>query len=191
MECAQTEAEGFSYSGRTRIPVKAVGSKVLDLLRANDYKSKLGIQGLDLSKMRVLALFYEDLQSGQVEVAARSAANAMRKIGANPDASLAERIKSDPARFAIALLSSIAFSTKLILWKQSENGPLLTGLLCLKLKDALVVHLGFWIGEEARASRLAKCVVCGSLMARQRGRRRQSCSSKCRKQKSREARRAE
>jgi len=93
-------------------------------------------------------------------------------------------ILHDPLKFVVARLSDLASSAKLVLWQDQKNDVPRVGMLCATTLDALYVLALFRV-EERSESVIGKCRICGKEFPCRRGKRRQTCSNKCRKQKSR------
>lgn len=93
-------------------------------------------------------------------------------------------IRNDPLEFVVARLSDLASSAKLVLWQDQKKEATAVGMLCGSTLEALCVLALFHI-EERSESVIGKCRICGKEFPRRRGERRQTCSGRCRKQKSR------
>lgn len=104
-------------------------------------------------------------------------------------AGLWEVVKRRPVDFLEGQLGSRLKNTKLILWRQRERrGNLAIGILCESLVDAVYVLTAFR-ATVGHATSTGSCVICHRVFVRERGARRQTCSDKCRKKKSRLQRR--
>ena len=93
-------------------------------------------------------------------------------------------ILHNPLSFVIARLSDLAPTVKLVLWQERNKPTTSAGILCARTLDAFCVLALFRI-ENGSESVIGNCCICGKEFRRRRGERRQTCSGKCRKQKSR------
>jgi hypothetical protein len=99
-------------------------------------------------------------------------------------AELWEGIKHQPLRFLERKLGERVSRAKLVVWRQRNGSRLAAGIHCKDALEALYVLTVFRVGVGV-AGTTGECVICGKVFVRERGNRRETCSDKCRKKKSR------
>ena len=173
VECPATEADGFTYPKDSQpIPVKIVRPSVLDLLQIRERSSRH--RKLFLKHREQLAWLKENIDNKPLKT--------MRTL-----VFCCEDGMYDRENHALYVAGKFSYLSppdpRLVLWRRADEGPLVSGLLCSSLAEAVTALLCFWVGERSQQQRF--CVMCGKPIRTGRGTPRQTCGDKCRKQKSR------
>jgi hypothetical protein len=124
-----------------------------------------------------------DAVRGEKRTKLRDVAHRFAQI--EDDQDLWDKIQNDPLLFVQKELEDRAGGGSVVLWRERNTNDLRAGILCdAGMLDAVYVLMLMRIGVGQKGG-IAHCIVCGDVLERTRGKRRRTCSDKCRKQASR------